>query len=45
MITIRVISANGTLLAQAAHESEALLRVDREYQAGDVIVSNRIISI
>ena len=38
MITIRVMSADGALLAQAAHESEALLRVDREYQAGDVIV-------
>ena len=38
MITIRVLSADGALLAQAAHESEALLRVDREYQAGDVIV-------
>ena len=38
MITIRVMSADGALLAQTAHESEALLRVDREYQAGDVIV-------
>ena len=38
MITIRVMSADGALLAQAAHESEALLHVDREYQAGDVIV-------
>ena len=38
MIAIRVMSADGALLAQAVHESEALLRVDREYQAGDVIV-------
>lgn len=38
MITIRVMSADGALLAQAAHESEALLHVDREYQTGDVIV-------
>ena len=37
MITIRVMSADGALLAQAVHESEALLRVDREYLAGDRI--------
>lgn len=35
MITIRVISSEGALLSQAAHESEALLRVDRVYQPGD----------
>ncbi|MBQ8616068.1 MAG: carbohydrate-binding protein [Clostridia bacterium] len=38
MIAIRVMSADDTLLAQTEHESETLLRVDREYQAGDVIV-------
>jgi len=37
MITIRVFSDTGALLAQAAHASEALLRVDREYLPGDRI--------
>ena len=37
MITIRVYAQDRTLLAQAAHESEALLRVDRAYEPGDVI--------
>lgn len=38
MITIRVMSADGALLAQTEHESEALLGVDRAYQPGDAIV-------
>ncbi len=37
MITMKALDAQGRVLAQAAHESEALLRVDREYQPGDVI--------
>ena len=37
MITITVYSCEGERLAQAAHESEALLRVDRAYQPGDRI--------
>ena len=37
MIRIEVRAADGTILASAAHESEALLCVDREYQPGDVI--------
>ncbi len=38
MIRIEVKSADGTLLASAEHENEALLCVDREYEPGDVIV-------
>lgn len=37
MIIIRAYTAEGSLLAEAKHESEALLRVDREYQDGDRI--------
>ena len=37
MITIRAFAADGALLAETSHASEALLRVDREYQAGDRI--------
>ena len=37
MIQISIRDAQGTLLATAAHEDEALLRVDRVYQQGDVI--------
>ncbi|MGN0776452.1 MAG: carbohydrate-binding protein [Candidatus Ventricola sp.] len=37
MITIRAYTAKNVLLAEAKHESEALLRVDREYQDGDRI--------
>ncbi len=37
MITIKVLDAQGRLLAENAHETEALLRVDREYLPGDVI--------
>jgi len=37
MITIRVYTGKGELLAQAAHASEALLRVDRTYEPGDRI--------
>ena len=38
MITISVKDSAGVLLAQAAHAHEALLRIDREYQPGDVIL-------
>ena len=38
MITICVRDADGIVLARSAHESEALLRVDRVYQPGDTIV-------
>ena len=37
MITISAFSCEGTLLACAQHDSEALLRVDRAYQPGDRI--------
>lgn len=38
MIQISIRDAQGALLARAAHEDEALLRVDRVVQPGDVIV-------
>ena len=38
MIQISIRDAQGALLARAAHADEALLRVDRVYQPGDVIV-------
>ena len=38
MITVLVRSADGTLLASAAHPEEVLLSVDRVYQPGDVIL-------
>ena len=38
MIQISILDARGTLLARAAHADEALLRVDRVYRPGDVIV-------
>ncbi|MGN0996056.1 MAG: carbohydrate-binding protein [Candidatus Ventricola sp.] len=38
MIHISIRDAQGALLAKAAHEDETLLRVDRVYQPGDVIV-------
>ena len=37
MIEIIVKDAQGGVLARAAHESEALLSVDRDYQPGDRI--------
>ena len=37
MITITAKTAQGEVLAQAAHPTEALLRVDRTYEAGDYI--------
>ena len=37
MISIRVCTGEGELLAEAKHEREALLRVDREYRDGDRI--------
>ena len=37
MITITAKTAAGELLGQASHPTEALLRVDRAYEAGDVI--------
>lgn len=37
MITITAHTADGQLLGQAAHAEEALLRVDRAYEEGDVI--------
>lgn len=37
MITITARTAEGQLLGQTAHAEEALLRVDRAYEAGDVI--------
>ncbi len=37
MITIRMLTSENVLLAQAAHETEALARVDRAYQPGDRI--------
>lgn len=37
MITIRMMTSENVLLAQAAHETEALARVDRAYQPGDRI--------
>ena len=37
MITISVLSADGTLLAASEHPAEAFLSVDRVYQPGDVI--------
>ena len=38
MITVLVRSADGTVLASAAHPEEVLLSVDRVYQPGDVIL-------
>ncbi len=38
MISITVKSADGTILASATHETEALLCVDRVYQPGDAIL-------
>ena len=38
MIQISIRDAQGALLAQSAHPDEALARVDRVYQPGDVIV-------
>ena len=37
MITITARTAAGTILAQASHPQEALLRIDRVYEDGDVI--------
>ncbi|MBQ8554268.1 MAG: carbohydrate-binding protein [Clostridia bacterium] len=37
MITITAKTAQGDVLAQACHVSEALLRIDRIYEAGDAI--------
>ena len=37
MITIQILSPDGSILAFARHPEEALLSVDREYQPGDVI--------
>lgn len=37
MITITVKTASGEVLAQISHADEALLRIDRDYQPGDVI--------
>lgn len=37
MITITARSAQGGILAQTSHETEALLRIDHVYEAGDVI--------
>lgn len=39
MIGIRILDEHGTLLAEAVHQDEALACVDRDYQPGDVIVS------
>ena len=39
MITVLVRSADGTVLASAAHPEEVLLSVDRVYQPGDVILT------
>ena len=38
MIKINILDEHGTLLAGTAHQDEALARVDRVYQPGDVIV-------
>ena len=37
MITILVLSSDGSVLASSEHPEEALLSVDRVYQPGDVI--------
>lgn len=37
MIILRAYTGDGVLLAEAAHDTEALLRVDREYRSGDRI--------
>lgn len=37
MIRVEVKNAAGEVLAQTEHKNEALLRIDREYQDGDVI--------
>jgi len=40
MIMVRVLNAEGRLLAEAAHETDVRLRVDRSYQPGDRIEIN-----
>lgn len=39
MIGIRILDEHGTLLAEAVRQDETLACVDRDYQPGDVIVS------
>lgn len=37
MITIRIMSQEGQLLSEVVHKTEALLGINRKYEAGDVI--------